>query len=304
MNRIIYLLAALAMFLMPATAYAEWYNNITFVVGSGASTPITVRYDGTTYRVYSSTTINTTGNTYTPSATDANGNSMKYEVSSKSESRGSNKYHTYVYTFYPQSSGYSGSSSSGGYSGSSSGGYSGGSSSNGGSSGYQSNTYENIGRGLAHLTSSRSHNEGGAYPGLHANLGLSKGYGEFCRLRLAAGGFQVYAGVGKDWFFNGANKDKFLWHAGLGGYVSLGEDFDRWGDVSFGLTVAENAAWENLSLTFDFGFNYWFGKWKRVGVFTGAGIGWGDIKELGKEGHHSKLAWNLELGFSFRLARF
>lgn len=295
MNRITCLFATLVVCLMPALTHAEWYNNITFVVGSDESAPITVRYDGRTYKVYQSTTINTTGNTYTPSATDANGNSMKYEVSSSTESRGSDTYHNYRYTFYPRNS----------YSSDNSGGrYNRGNGGNSSSNSSWADTGARIGSGLAYVTATRSFTEGGAYPGLHANVGFSKGYGEFCRLRLAAGGFQVYTGVGKDWFFNGKNKDKFLWHAGLGGYLSLGEDYARWGDVSFGLTVAENAAWENLSLTFDFGFNYWFGRWKRVGLFTGAGIGWGDIKDLGKEGHHTKIAWNLELGISFRLAKF
>lgn len=296
MNRIIYLFAAMLVCLMPATAHAEWYNKITFVVGSNDSAPITVRYNGQSYKVYNSTTINTTGNTYTPSATDVNGNSMKYEVNSETSSRGSDTYHTYVYTFYTRNTGYS--------SGNNGGGYSGGNNGNNGSNSSWNETGRRIGQGLADLTTTRSFTEGGAYPGLHANLGFSKGFGEFCRIRLVAGGFQVYGGAGKDWFFNGDNKDKFLWHAGLGGYVSLGEDYARWGDVSFGLTVAENAAWENLSLTFDVGFNYWFGRWKRVGVFTGAGIGWGDIKDLGKDGHHSKTAWNLELGIAFRLAKF
>lgn len=294
MNRILYLFAALVLCLLPATAHAEWYNNITFVVGSDKSAPITVRYDGKTYKVYTSLTINTTGNTYTPSATDANGNSMKYEYSSKSEHRGNNTYHTNVYTFYPRDS-YSSGNSGGGYNSESSG---------DSSSDSWSETGARIGRGLAEVGATRSFRDGGAYPGLHANIGLSKGFGEFCRIRLAAGGFQVYGGVGKDWLFNGENKDKFLWHAGFGGYFGLGEDYDRWGDVSFGLTVAENAAWENLSLTFDVGFNYWFGEWRRIGVFTGAGVGWGDIKDLGKRGHHTKIAWNLELGIAIRLAKF
>lgn len=296
MNRIIYLFAALVMFLMPATAHAEWYNNITFVVGSDASTPITVRYGGKTYKVYNSTTINTTGNTYTPSATDANGNSMKYEVRSKSETKGANKYHTYTYTFYPSSSNSSRNNGGRGYDGRNSG--------NTNSNSAWAETGAQLGRNIADLTTIRSLSEGGAYPGLHANVGLSKGFGEFCRIRLAAGGFQVYGGVGKDWLFNGENKDKFLWHAGLGTYFSLGDDYNRWGDVSFGVTVAENAAWKNLSLTCDFGFNYWIGRWKRIGVFTGAGIGWGDIKDLGKDHHHTKTAWNLELGIACRLAKF
>lgn len=296
MYRYFNLLAILCLGLVSFAAKAEWYNEITFTVGRNASTPITVNYGGRSYTVYNTLTINTTGSTYSPSARDSDGNSLKYETKSSTQTKGSDTYHYYTYTFSGRST--YGSSSSGSYrSGSSSGGtYSG---------GYDaSSTGAKIGQGLAYLTSSRAFDEEGAYPGLHAAVGMSKGFGEFVRIRLAAGGFQVYGGVGKDWFFNGDNKDKFLWHAGLGGYVSLGEDNSRWGDVSFGLTVAENAAWENLSLTFDMDLTYWIGRWRRVGVFGGGGIGWGDIKDLGKDGHHTKFAWNLEAGVIFRIAHF
>lgn len=295
MKRLIYFFSALIISLGSFTAHAEWYNEITFIVGSSASSPITVRYNGKSYTVYNSVTINTTGNTYTPSATDSQGNSMKYEVRSSTHTKGSNKYHYYTYTFYSRNS----------YSSSSNNGYNNSNNSNNYNSGYDySSAGAALGRSLANVSVTRAFDEGGAYPGLHAQLGMSKGFGEFARLRLAAGGFQIYGGVGKDWLCNGENKDKLLWHAGLGGYYSLGEDRSRWGDVAFGLTVAENAAWENLSLTFDLGFTYWFGRWRRIGAFTGAGIGWGDIKELGKKGHHTKTAWNLEIGLAFRLAHF
>ncbi|MDE6403022.1 MAG: hypothetical protein K2K86_04350 [Muribaculaceae bacterium] len=146
--------------------------------------------------------------------------------------------------------------------------------------------------------------DGDAYPGLHLQTGLSKGFGEFARLRVAAGGFQIYSGIGKDWLFDGVNKGKLLWHAGLGGYYSFGDYSNPNQDVAFGITVAQNAAWENLSLTFDIDYTYWFGRWRMVGAFAGEGIGWGDIKDFGKKGHHTKTAWNLEVGLIFRLAHF
>lgn len=286
----------LCMGLMSLEAKAEWYNEITFVVGRNVSTPITVRYGGKNYTVYNTLTINTTGNTYAPSATDRDGNSLKYEIRSNTQTKGSNTYHYYTYTFSGRVT--SGSTNSGGYNS----GRSENSSSYGG--GYNSgSTGARIGQGLAQLISISSFDEDGAYPGIHAAVGMSKGFGEFMRLRIV-GGFQVYGGLGKDWFFNGDNKDKLLWHAGIGGYVSLGEDTSRWGDVGFGLTVAENAAWENLSLTFDMDFTYWIGRWRRVGVFAGGGIGWGDLKNVGEEEHHSSFAWNIECGLIFRIAKF
>lgn len=277
-------------------ASAEWYNTFTFLVGDGVCTPITVRYSGRTYKVYSSQTITFKGSTSTPSATDCNGNSLKYEASYETKTRGSDTYHYNTYTFYnKQTYGSSRNQNNNSYN----------SNSEGYNSGYDYGaTGAAIGHALADTNIKRAFDEGGAYPGLHANIGMSNGYGEYVRLRVAARGFQVYAGVGKDWFFNGENKKKLLWHAGLGGYYSLGPDRSRWGDVAFGLTVAENAMVKNLSLTFDFDFTYWIGRWKRVGVFAGGGLGWGDIKDLGKRGHHSKFAWNLECGVSFRLCTF
>lgn len=283
--------------LVSFTANAEWYNEYTFVVGSNVDVPITVIFNGKNYTVYKSLTINTTGNTYTPSATDKNGNSLKYEVKFYTQTKGGDTYHYNTYTFYAHEN-YGASENKNVSSGNAI-------HQNSYNSSYNpSSTGARIGQGLANISATRAFDESGAYPGLHAGIGISKGFGEFVRLRLAAGGFQVYGGIGKDWFLNGVNCDKFLWHTGLGGYVSLGEDESRWGDVSFGLTVAENAAWEKLSLTFDLGFTYWFGRWRRIGAFAGTGIGWGEIKNIDIEGEHSKLAWNLEVGIVVRLAHF
>lgn len=296
MKRITYLFVTLIVCLLPLTAHAEWYNNITFVVGSNASTPITVRYNGQTYKVYDSTTINTTGNTYTPSATDANGNSMKYEVSSSSESRGSNKYHTYVYTFYPRSN-YS--------SGNSGGGYNSGNSGNNSSNNWGTDPrWGEIGGGLSHEASRHAqHVDGKAYPGLHLFTGISKAYGEFARLRVTYSAMSIYAGIGKDWLFNGINKDKLLWHAGIGGLYHFGGK-DPWGDIGGAVTVAQTAAWENVSLMIDCDFIYWFGRWKRVGCFAGAGAGFADVKDFGKEKNSGGFAWNLEFGLVLKIANF
>lgn len=294
MNRIIKLISALVLYLMPTLAHAEWYNNITFVVGSEESVPITVRYDGKTYKVYSSTTINTTGNTYTPSATDANGKSMKYKFDSKTESRGSNKYHTYVYTFYSKTQYNSTNQSSP-------------SSSQGTYQNWGSNpAWGELGQELSRRNSQRAAEiDGDAYPGLYLYTGISKAYGEFARLRVALGGFNGYAGIGKDWLFNGINKNKLLWHAGIGGLYHFGDKKNPWGDISGMVTVAQTAAWEKISLMIDCDFTYWFGRWCRVGCFGGAGFGFANINDVGKKNAAgTKFAWNLEFGLTFRLAHF
>ncbi len=277
-------------------------DKLIFVVGNDVCAPITVRCQGSTYRVNSYLEVERTSSSVNVSATDCDGNKLKYEFSSSSGTQNGRRYSISTYTFHTIKSYGSGSSS---YGGSSSGSY-GSSNSNSNSNSSWSDTGARIGQGLATLTStSAMYQDGNAYPGLHLQAGMSKGFGEFARLRLAAGGFQLYGGVGKDWFFNGENKDKLLWHVGFGGYVGFGGDYtDPNQDIAFGLTFAENAAWQNYSLTFDLGYTYWFGSWRRVGAFAGAGLGFGDIKDVGKDGHHCRFAWNLEVGLTLRLAHF
>lgn len=83
MKRYLYAIIMVLMAIIPLTVHAEWYNEYTFVVGDGVSTPITVRCNGKSYKVYSSLTINFTGSTGSVSATDSYGNSLKYESSNK-----------------------------------------------------------------------------------------------------------------------------------------------------------------------------------------------------------------------------
>lgn len=290
LKRANHVLVGLIMACIPSTLYAEWYNQITFTVGSDAETPVTVRYNGKNYTVSSTLTINTTGNTYTPSGTDAAGNSMRYEFQSKTETRGADKYHYYTYTFFPQERS---------------------------REAHPSNQYNNdsmnwgndprwggVGRGLSDAASRHAENVSGkAYPGLHLLTGVSKAYGEFARLRLVFSAMNIYAGIGKDWLFDGVNKDKLLWHAGIGGLYHFG-GVDPWGDIGGAVTVARTAPWENISLMIDCDFTYWFGRWKRVGCFVGAGAGFADIKDAGKDRNESGFAWNIEIGLTFRLANF
>ena len=287
------ILTLAVIFLHALTCRAEWYNVFTFIVGRDVCTPITVYYAGKNYKVYD---ITFTGSTSTPSATDCNGSPLRYEAQYENASKGRDTYHTNTYTFYNKVS--YGSNGSGSHSGST-------------TDTNQRNNWGNDPRwgdagrelsreGVRHASQECGH----AYPGLHLYTGISKAYGEYARLRAAFNGVNVHAGVGKDWLFDGINKDKLLWHAGLGGYYSFGGK-DPWGDILGSVTVAKTAAWENVSLMLDCDFTYWFGRWRRVGCYCGAGAGFADIKDFGKQdGHGTKFAWNLEFGLCFRLAHF
>lgn len=288
-----YLFAALAVCLMPVAAHAEWYNTITFVVGSDESAPITVRYDGKTYKVDSSTTINTVGNTYTPSATDTHGYSMRYEVSSSTQRQGSNTYHTYVYTFYPRSSGYSSGYSSGGYNGGHSNSY---------------NSGANAGRAIGNLPFVLGGGaDGDAYPSLQVATGISYSLGENVRIRYTGYGFHAYGSIGKDFLFDSEYKDKVLWNAGIGSYFAFGDDINPTMDISLGLSVGQLAQWEKLSLMIDIDYTYWIGRWRRAGIFAGGSLGWGSFTEVFNTDDYSTaggFAWNLEVGFILRIANF
>lgn len=291
-------LVILCIGLMCANSKAEWFNEITFVIDETVSPPITVTYDGEKYTVYDSTTINTIGNTYSVTATDSQGVALKYEMKYSTQTMGENSHHYYTYTFYNSHS----------YDSSGAGDHNleMDESNNNHERNYETdNLYAQIGHSLSKEAWEHAASEGkGAYPGIHAFTGVSKGFGEFIRLRYVQYGLLLYGGVGKDWLFNGENKDKVLWHVGFGGYYSFGEESYRWGDLGLGMTFAENAGWENQSLTFDVDFTYWFGKWQRIGVFAGGGMGMSDLKHWGNEDRHSQFVWNLEIGLTFRIAHF
>lgn len=294
MNRITHICVALVMSLAALSAHAEWYNEITFVVGANATTPITVRYNGKSYTVYNSVTINTTGNTYSPSATDSDGRSLKYEVSSETHSRGSDTYHYYTYTFYARDS-------YGSYSSGSGGGYSSG-------SGGSYNSGANAGRALGSaLFSLGGGADGDAYPSLQLAPGISRAYGGNIRLRYTGYGFHAYASIGKDFLFDSEFKDKILWNVGIGSYFAFGGNGNPNMDISLGLSIGQQAQWEKLSLMIDADYTYWIGRWRRVGIFGGVGLGWGSFTEVFNTDDydsHGGFAWNLEAGIVLRLANF
>lgn len=146
-----------------------------------------------------------------------------------------------------------------------------------------------------------------SYPCLALELGLSRMYGEFARLRWCTGGdfgFQLYGGVGKDWVFDGDNKDKLSWHAGLGYYAVGGDDDNQ--QFDFGVTVSETPVVAGLAMAFDFGYRYFVGRTKRFGFFGGAGFGVGNIKECFNERPQGekfpgKFVWDVQVGICIKV---
>lgn len=299
MKRSIFIFSALMISLMTSVVHAEWYNELTFIVGSNVTTPITVSYHGKEYKVYSSLVIKTTGSLWSVSAKDNNGKTLKYDYKSKTVQKGDDAYHYNTYTFYPPTTYGSSSRSSDG------GGYSSGSGSGGYSGAYESGAAAGRALGAA-LFGLGGGADGKAYPSLQIAPGISRSYGEFFKVRYTGYGFHAYGSVGKDWLFDSEYKNKILWNVGIGSYFAFGDDYDPNMDVAVGLSVGQQAQWEKLSLMIDVDYTYWIGRWRRVGVFAGGGIGWGSFAETfdtdtsGMGG----FAWNLEAGIVFRLANF
>lgn len=145
------------------------------------------------------------------------------------------------------------------------------------------------------------------YPYLGLDLGISRMYGEFARFHSCLGGdagFQLYGGIGKDWLFDGDNKDKVSWHVGLGYYMVLGyyenQQFD------FGITYSQTAVISGGAITFDFGYRYFLGRTQRFGFFGGAGFGVGNVKECFEERYEDekfpgKFVWDIQVGICAKI---
>ncbi|MBO5426820.1 MAG: hypothetical protein J5996_00140 [Prevotella sp.] len=145
------------------------------------------------------------------------------------------------------------------------------------------------------------------YPYLALALGISRMYGEFARLHCCLGGdagFQLYGGIGKDWIFDGDNKDKMSWHAGLGYYMALGYDANQ--QFDFGITYSETAVIAGGAITCDFGYRYFVGRTKRFGFFGGMGFGVGNVKDSFKERYENekfpgKFVWDVQVGVCVKI---
>lgn len=265
-------------------AFAE--DTMTFVAGNDVCTPITVSVGGKSYTVYSSLTITQTNGTVR--ATDCSGNKLKYDFGHRSS--GGNSADTY--TFHNTYNVNRDSGSYGGYNNSDS---------------YNNSAY-NAGQALgAAIFSLGGGGEGDAYPSLQLAAGISRAYGENIRLKYTGYGFHAYASIGKDFLFDSRFKRKILWNAGIGSYFAFGGNGNPNMDISLGLSVGQQAEWEKLSLMIDVDYTYWIGRWRRVGIFAGGGLGWGSFIEVFDTDDYSTsggFAWNLEAGIIIRIANF
>lgn len=138
------------------------------------------------------------------------------------------------------------------------------------------------------------------YPGLYIAAGVSRTYGEFVRLRRCFDShLHVYAGFGKDWLMNGANKHRFLWHTGVGYYTMLDNGFK---DIAASVTIAESAVHRNLTLTLDVGYTHWLGEENPIGLTGGVNIGIGGVTKM-FSGSTPGLVWGFEVGIVIPLIR-
>lgn len=138
------------------------------------------------------------------------------------------------------------------------------------------------------------------YPGLYIAAGVSRTYGEFIRLRRCfASHLHVYGGIGMDLLMNGANKHRFLWHAGVGYYTTLDDGFK---DIAASVTIAESAVHRNLTLTLDVGYTHWLGEDNPIGLTGGVNIGIGGVTKM-FSGTTPALVWGFEVGIVIPLIR-
>lgn len=144
------------------------------------------------------------------------------------------------------------------------------------------------------------------YPNVQLALGLSRAYGEYARVKLCLGGdrgFILYGGTGKDWVFNGKNKDKLSWHVGVGYYTA----FEYSGhELTSGFSYAETPVTKGGALNFDMGYTHFFGDREVFGLFGGLGLGVGNLKDYFKsigemEGAKLKFVWDIQIGIAFKL---
>lgn len=171
-------------------------------------------------------------------------------------------------------------------------------------------TYSHIGNQIGKYTKK----EVDGYPNLQFQVGASRAYGEFARLKWCMGGATGYVlqgGIGKDLIFNMDNSGKTSWHAGMGYYISEQGCFD----TTFGLNYAETPVTEGGSLNFDLYYTYFFnrGRFCRCrrqyshdrwpyGIFFGGSLGIGNLKGMDKD-KKGKFIWDIQVGITIALTR-
>ncbi len=267
-------------------AFAE--STMTFVVGDDVCAPITVSVGGKSYTVHSTLTIKQINGMVT--ARDCSGRKLKYEFAT----RGSVGNSADTYTFHNTYDVDRDAGSNRNYDRYDN------------SDRYQS--ARNVGTGVRNLIFGLGGGEDGdAYPSLQFTPGISRAYGENLRLKYTGGGGLVYASIGKDFLFDSELKDKILWNVGIGSYFAFGGEGNPNKDISLGVSIGQQAQWEKLSMMIDADYTYWIGRWRRVGIFAGGGLGWGSFLEMFNTDDYDSqggFAWNIEAGITIRLANF
>lgn len=129
-------------------------------------------------------------------------------------------------------------------------------------------------------------------------IGISKGFGETIGFTIVYDCFTVYGGLGKDWMFNGNNKHKLLWNAGMGLTTSFIDELVPNSSVRLGFTFSENSSYEHHALTLDCRCYKWIGTTRQWGVYGGGGLG---IADITCKSTPIKFAWNIEVGFSYQI---
>jgi len=111
----------------------------------------------------------------------------------------------------------------------------------------------------------------------------------------------LYGGVGKDWLFDGKNKERLSWHAAIGYYIVLGDDNQ---DFTVGFCVAETPVERNGALNLDLTYSYFFDEGGPFGFFAGAAFGVSrmkDVFESDSTEFPGKFLWDIHVGLSFKL---
>ncbi len=173
--------------------------------------------------------------------------------------------------------------------------------SNNNSSSYSSSNH-NIGAGYARAAQIRSQIPMDGYPNFQLQVGASRLYGEFARLKFCGGGeggFAIYGGVGKDYLFKGEYDDRLLWHVAVGYYGTIGDA----SDFTLGVSYAQTSQLYDKVMGLDGTFSFYFGDSTRFGVFIGGGAGvtspFGYL--TGDDPDDVKLTWDINVGIAFKL---
>lgn len=167
---------------------------------------------------------------------------------------------------------------------------------------YTANINSDLGSGFAKAAQKRAQIPIDGYPNFQIQAGVSRLYGEFIRLKFCGGGeggFSAYAGIGKDFLFKGEYDNRLLWHAAVGYYGTLSDNFD----FTLGVNFAQTSQLKDKVLGLDGTISYYLGHSTRFGAFCGAGIGvtspFGYI--TGNDPDDVELTWDINVGIAIKL---